>query len=254
MRKQMIEHAAFEVATQVRAVEDTIDTALAEIAELQARMVRARSTAGIGVATGHGAFEQLAAALQGLVAARGGMANCHAELVEAKSFVPGPAHGVLRRRRRMPAARRPAPTCASLPELIGRTSDPSPAALAMLSPIISIILLLMPSPPTHSLRGRSDERLGRRRSACSRPSPPGLSCRRPPNAIPESRSACLIVDFLTLAGFVGIALRTDRFWPLWVAGPATDDAWSLTCSRLSRSIWCPTLMPLPAASGSIPSS
>ena len=89
MRKQMIEQAAFEVATQVRAVEDTIDTALAEIAELQARMVRIRTTAGIGVATGHGAFEQLAAALQGLVTARGGVANCHAELKEAKSFVPG---------------------------------------------------------------------------------------------------------------------------------------------------------------------
>jgi hypothetical protein len=89
MRKQLIEQAAFEVATQVRAVEDTIDTALAEIAELQARMVRIRTTAGIGVATGHGAFEQLAAALHGLVAARGGVANCHAELKEAKSFVPG---------------------------------------------------------------------------------------------------------------------------------------------------------------------
>ena len=89
MRKQQIEHAAYEVATQIRAVEDVIDNALGEIAELQARMVRVRATAGIGIATGHGAFEQLAAALQGLVAARGGMANCHAELVEAKAFVPG---------------------------------------------------------------------------------------------------------------------------------------------------------------------
>lgn len=89
MRKQQIEHAAYEVATQIRAVEDTIDNALAEIAELQARMVRVRSTAGIGIGTGHGAFEQLATALQGLVTARGGMANCHAELVEAKSLVPG---------------------------------------------------------------------------------------------------------------------------------------------------------------------
>jgi len=40
MRKQMIQNAAFEVATQVRAVEDTIDSALAEIAELQARIMR----------------------------------------------------------------------------------------------------------------------------------------------------------------------------------------------------------------------
>ena len=89
MRKQQIEHAAYEVATQIRAVEDTIDNALVEIAELQSRMVRVRTTSGCGVATGHGAFEQLAAALQGLVAARGGMANCHAAMVEAKAFIPG---------------------------------------------------------------------------------------------------------------------------------------------------------------------
>lgn len=89
MRKQMIENAAFEVATQVRAVEERIDEALGEIAELQARMVRARSVAGIGIATGHGAFEQLASALQALVAARGGMVHCHGALVEAKGQVPG---------------------------------------------------------------------------------------------------------------------------------------------------------------------
>ncbi len=28
----------------------------------------------------------------------------------------------------------------------------------------------------------------------------------------------LIVDIVTLAAFTAIALRTDRFWPLWVAG------------------------------------
>ena len=84
MRKHQIEHAAYEVATQIRAVEDVIDTALAEIAELQARMVRVRTTAGIGVATGHGAFEQLAAAMQGLVTAYGGVVDrvepAHGEL------------------------------------------------------------------------------------------------------------------------------------------------------------------------------
>jgi len=42
MRKHQIENAAFEVATQVRAVEDSIEAALAELAELQARMVHAR--------------------------------------------------------------------------------------------------------------------------------------------------------------------------------------------------------------------
>ncbi len=36
MRKQIMEDAAYEVATQVRAVEDSIEAALIEIAELQA--------------------------------------------------------------------------------------------------------------------------------------------------------------------------------------------------------------------------
>jgi hypothetical protein len=89
MRKQLIENAAFQVATQVRAVEDTIDQALQEIAELQSRMIRARSAAGVGIITGHEALEQLAASVQALVSARGGMANCHMALVDAKQKVPG---------------------------------------------------------------------------------------------------------------------------------------------------------------------
>ena len=89
MRKQMIETAAYEVATQVRTVEDAIETALAEIAELQGRMVRARAVAGIATATGHEAFEFLAGAMQGLVAARGGMAHCHGTLKDTKQLVPG---------------------------------------------------------------------------------------------------------------------------------------------------------------------
>ena len=35
MRKHLVQNAAYEVATQVRAVEDSIDAALAEIAELR---------------------------------------------------------------------------------------------------------------------------------------------------------------------------------------------------------------------------
>jgi len=89
MRKQNIENAAFEVATQIRTVEDIIEDALAEVAELQSRMIRARATTGVATATGHAAFEQLSAAIQGLVAARGGMANCHVALVETKQFIPG---------------------------------------------------------------------------------------------------------------------------------------------------------------------
>ena len=89
MRKQLVENAAFDVATQVRTLEDTIESALSEIAELQMRMIRARAAAGVATATGHHALQHLAGALQGLVSARGGIADCHASLVEVKQFVPG---------------------------------------------------------------------------------------------------------------------------------------------------------------------
>ena len=89
MRKQMIENAALDVAEQVRTVEDVIDNALAELAELQGRMMRARSVAGVGVRTGHDALEYLVGALQSLVSARGGMGSCHAALLEATASVPG---------------------------------------------------------------------------------------------------------------------------------------------------------------------
>jgi hypothetical protein len=89
MRKQMIENAVYDVATQVRSVEDCIESALAEIAELQGRMVRARSVAGMGIGPSHEPFEKLAVANQALVGARGSMAGCHAALVEAQRFVPG---------------------------------------------------------------------------------------------------------------------------------------------------------------------
>lgn len=89
MRKQMIENAAYEVATQVRAVEDSIEAALAELAELQARMVRARGVTRAAMITSHAAFEQLATTTNSLIAARGGIANCHVALVETKRTIPG---------------------------------------------------------------------------------------------------------------------------------------------------------------------
>ena len=89
MRKLQIENAAFEVATQVRAVEDTIDAALAEIAELQARIMRANSVARVGFGAVHPVLEELAAAVTGLVGARGSVVGCHSALSEAKSKVPG---------------------------------------------------------------------------------------------------------------------------------------------------------------------
>ena len=89
MRKQMMENAALELATQVRAVEDSIEAALAELAELQARMVHARSVTGASFVASHAPFEQLATATSGLISARGGIGNCHAALVETRRTIPG---------------------------------------------------------------------------------------------------------------------------------------------------------------------
>lgn len=89
MRKQMIESAALEVATQVRAVEESIERALSELAELQSRMVQARGVTNANFVTSHAAFEQLAAATTGLISARGGIAHCHAALVETQRSIPG---------------------------------------------------------------------------------------------------------------------------------------------------------------------
>lgn len=89
MRKQMMESAAFDVATQVRAVEESIEAALAELAELQSRMVQARSVTNANFVASHAAFEQLAATTSGLIAARGGIGHCHAALVETQRSIPG---------------------------------------------------------------------------------------------------------------------------------------------------------------------
>jgi hypothetical protein len=89
MRKQLIENAAYEVATQVRAVEDSIEAALAEIAELQGRIVRARPVTRVPFTALDDAFEQIALATRGLVSARAGIGRCHVALAEAKQHVPG---------------------------------------------------------------------------------------------------------------------------------------------------------------------
>lgn len=89
MRKQMIENAVHDVATQVRAVEDTIEAALAELAELQARMVHARGITRAGIVTSHAAFEQLGATTSALIMARGSIANCHVALADTQRTIPG---------------------------------------------------------------------------------------------------------------------------------------------------------------------
>jgi hypothetical protein len=90
MRKQTIENAAYEVATQIRTVEDSIDSTLTEIAELQSRVMHVNSVArGVGPGTVHGALQELASALRSLVEARGSIVSCHAALADAKGKVPG---------------------------------------------------------------------------------------------------------------------------------------------------------------------
>ena len=89
MRKHQIENAAFEVATQVRAVEDSIEAALSELAELQMRVVHTRGVMRANMVTSHAAFEQLAVTTSNLIAARGGIANCHVALAETKQTIPG---------------------------------------------------------------------------------------------------------------------------------------------------------------------
>ena len=97
MRKHQIEDAAYEVATQVRAVEDSIECALAELAELQARMVHARSVTArrhwrpaIRVRTAGGRPRPPGRR-------RGSIGDCHAALADAKQTSPGPSHGRYRR-------------------------------------------------------------------------------------------------------------------------------------------------------------
>src|SRR5690348_3421656 len=89
MRKEIIESAAYEVATQIRAVEDSVDSALAEIVELQARMMRVNAVATAGYGTIHPALQKVAAAVAALVDSRGAIVECHAALAEAKGRVPG---------------------------------------------------------------------------------------------------------------------------------------------------------------------
>jgi hypothetical protein len=89
MRKQIMENAAYELATQVRVVEESIEAALVELAELQTKMVHARTVTNAAFNKSHAAFEQLAATTRDLIAARGSIGNCHVALVETRKTIPG---------------------------------------------------------------------------------------------------------------------------------------------------------------------
>jgi len=66
------------------------------------------------------------------------------------------------------------------------------------------------------LRGRADERLAA--ATCIAATFATNIVYNPAGSFSGVEVGVLIVDALALLGFTFIALRTDRFWPLWVAG------------------------------------
>lgn len=86
----------------------------------------------------------------------------------------------------------------------------------MLSPLVYHVLLVLVSAYAF-LRGRSDERLA---AAICIGATIATRLVLSPTASRYSglETGVLVVDALAFAGFTAIALRTDRFWPLWVAG------------------------------------
>lgn len=66
-------------------------------------------------------------------------------------------------------------------------------------------------------RGKVDERLAA--TICAMGSVATLVIRSPSSAYYSNvETGVLAIDFLALAAFVMLALRSSRFWPLWVAG------------------------------------
>src|ERR1044072_1096284 len=83
MLKQRRE-AAMQVAESLFAAEDAIDAALARTAELNSKMVTARSDAALPAFVGQEAFEDSAAAFAALARARCYIVETHKRLSDAK--------------------------------------------------------------------------------------------------------------------------------------------------------------------------
>lgn len=89
MRKQAIWNAVHEVGIHTRAVEDLIESALVELAELQSKLVQVSNVAGVTYSTLQESFEGVSATINDLVRVRGTMAQCHEVFVETKDKIPG---------------------------------------------------------------------------------------------------------------------------------------------------------------------
>jgi hypothetical protein len=89
MRRQEIWNAVHEVGIHTRAVEDLIESALVELAELQAKLVQVSNVAGVSYSTLQESFEGVSATINDLVKVRSSMGRCHEVMVETKEKIPG---------------------------------------------------------------------------------------------------------------------------------------------------------------------
>lgn len=86
----------------------------------------------------------------------------------------------------------------------------------MLTPVQYFILLTLVSGYAF-VRGRGDERFAA--AVCITASVGSVIVMAPlMERFRSVEEGVLLVDSLTLLAFVGLALRSERFWPLWVAG------------------------------------
>ena len=92
----------------------------------------------------------------------------------------------------------------------------SPATHLMLNPYIYHVILIAVSAYAF-MAGRSDERVAA--TICLVATIATRLVLSPmTNRYSSVEAGVFIVDLAVLAGFTAIALRSDRFWPLWVAG------------------------------------
>lgn len=89
MRRDAIWNAVHEVGIHTRAVEDLIESALVELAELQSKLVQVSNVAGVKYETLQQSFEGVSTTINDLVKVRGSMAQCHQVFVETKEKIPG---------------------------------------------------------------------------------------------------------------------------------------------------------------------
>ena len=89
MRREAIWNAVHEVGIHTRAVEDLIESALVELAELQSRIVQVSNVAGVPFSTLQESFEGVSATINDLVKVRGTMGRCHEVFLETKAKIPG---------------------------------------------------------------------------------------------------------------------------------------------------------------------